>query len=262
MIEETFGKLVFSANDAWMHLIEDVYRNGQYAHSRGRETMELLGRSVVVDMAKPIVSNKARRIGYNFMLAEAAWIILGKNDVKSIAPFSAKISYFSDDGIYFQGAYGPQIVQQLPYIISCFKKDLFTRQAVISIWKPSPPDSKDIPCTITCQFMVRANLLHAFVNMRSSDCWLGVPYDWFNFSMLAKYVTLILNETIGSTVDLGFLHFNAASQHIYTSDFPGIVECISHTDVEESPIEYITEISNAPDFILNLRQALLNGPSK
>jgi thymidylate synthase len=62
------------------------------------------------------------------------------------------------------------------------------------------------------------------MNMRSSDAWLGVPYDWFNFSMLSAGVALLLREK-GVNVNLGSLHFYAASQHLYESNWAGAEEC-------------------------------------
>jgi thymidylate synthase len=216
-VAETFGKYIPTATVAWRQLLSDLCREGNRVTVRGLNIVETMHRSCVIDMKSPIVNVADRKLGSAFLFAEAAWILGGHNDVASIAPFAKRISEFSDDGIFFRGAYGPQIVQQMPYIIESIKNDLFTRQAVISIWKPSPMPSKDIPCTVTCQFMVRGGLLHTFVDMRSSDAWLGVPYDWFNFSMLSAWLMLILRDA-GIDVELGFLHFKANSQHFYESD--------------------------------------------
>lgn len=223
---------VKNATENWLELLADIMQAGSHVTVRGRNITELLNRKATIDMQQPIVNVKERKLGLGFLYAEAAWILSGRNDVASIAPFAKNISNFSDDGTFFQGAYGPQIIQQLPYIIQCFTKDLYTRQAVINIWKSSPRDSKDIPCTLTAQFMVRGTLLHCFVNMRSSDAWLGVPYDWFNFSMLSGYILELL-KAVNPTLELGFLHFNAASQHIYEDDIPKVIECLTHTTVDE-----------------------------
>ena len=64
-------------------------------------------------MNYPIVLSKARSLGYKFMVAEAFWILSGRNDVEFMDKFSNKIKDFSDDGIFFNGAYGPKIIDQL-----------------------------------------------------------------------------------------------------------------------------------------------------
>jgi len=253
---QTFGPLVYGATKNWYDLLLDLTKSGQFVTVRGRNIKEILFRKAVIDMNEPVVMSKERKLGLGFMFAEAAWILSGRNDVRSIAPFAKKIREFSDDGYFFQGAYGPQIIQQLPYILECFKKDLYTRQAVISIWKPSPPNSKDIPCTITVQFMVRANCLHTFVSMRSSDAWLGIPYDWFNFSMLSYYVMALIGN---HSLLPGFLHFVAASQHCYEDDASKVVDVLQNMN----PIDdaegfsnmiktHLIEVGNPQQIINNL----------
>jgi thymidylate synthase len=182
-------------------------------------TLELLGFKSEVDMHWPIVTLAKRKLGYKFMCAEAWWILSGQNRVAEIARFSKEIANFSDDGLFFFGAYGPRIVDQLPHVIRCLSTDNSSRQAVINIWRESPPISKDIPCTLSVQFIIRDGQLDCFVNMRSSDAWLGVPYDWFNFSMLSGAVCLLLKSVMSYNLRLGTLHFYAASQHLYEKNF-------------------------------------------
>ena len=163
-------KSVFCATDAWMILLRDVYLNGAEARPRGLLTKEIVGNtSPRVDMTTPVVTSPVRRLGYRFMAAEAAWILGGKNDVASISPYSRHIASFSDDGITFAGAYGPKIVEQLDYVAESLLNDIDTRQAVLDIWRPNPKKSKDIPCTLTVQWLVRNRHLHCLDSMRSSD---------------------------------------------------------------------------------------------
>lgn len=221
--------IVCGATLEWIYTLEKLVKCGQRVNVRGREIVEVLSNRVVIDMQRPIVSVAKRKLGLGFLFAEAGWILGGKNDVQSIAPFSKQISNFSDDGLFFKGAYGPQVVQQLPYILETLTKDLYSRQAVTSIWKPSPGPSKDIPCTLTYQIMVRGNLVHMFLNMRSSDVWLGVPYDWFNFTMIAHYVLKYLRKVYPANgLEIGYLYFNAASQHYYVDDEAKILDILAN----------------------------------
>jgi thymidylate synthase len=215
-----------TTNMQWQRLVHDVMSYGHESSPRGRKTKELLGYKSMIDMTRPVVTIKERQLGYKFMAAEAAWIMSGDNRVSTIAPFSKAISNFSDDGIFFFGAYGPRIKDQLGHVIAALSSDQDSRQALITIWRPNPRPSKDIPCTISCQFMIRGDKLHCFMNMRSSDVWLGVPYDWFNFSMLSLGVCLLLREK-GIHVTPGTLHFYTASQHLYEDNWYKVDACLS-----------------------------------
>ena len=134
------------ANSAWLKLLLGIVDEGRESAPRGLRIKEKLCNTVVVDMTQPIVTVKARKMGYCFMAAEAWCIITGRNDVSSIKPYSPHIASFSNDGYRFDGAYGPRVVDQLRYIIDSLSRDPDSRQAVIEIWRPNPRDSKDIPC--------------------------------------------------------------------------------------------------------------------
>ena len=156
---------------------------------------------------------------------------------------------FSDDGHILAGAYGPRISRQIPYIVNTLLDDHESRQAVLTIWTERPTPSKDIPCTISMQFLVRKQSLHLIVNMRSNDLWLGMPYDMFSFSMVGIYVALKLKPYL-QTVP-GLLHVNVGSMHLYEKDKPGVEKILAseeHGDIKG--IQYTS--LNDPDHLLNL----------
>jgi thymidylate synthase len=207
-----------NANVAWLKLVNTLLKEGTVQSPRGRETLEILGHQTVVDMKYPLLSIYDRNLGYKFLCAEAHWILTGDNRVKTIEPYSKAIKFFSDDGEIFFGAYGPSIIEQFSHCRAALLKDRHTRQAVLTTWKRNPPESKDIPCTLTTQFIIRSNWLHVVHTMRSSDVWLGWPYDIFNFTMLAACMLLDLKNTKPEefgTLALGNLFFTAGSQHLY-----------------------------------------------
>lgn len=203
------------AEIAWKRLVHKIITHGTQSSPRGLMTYELLGEKTEVDMKYPVVINPTRKLGYRFMAAEAAWILSGDNRVATIQPYSKEIENFSDDGLFFFGAYGVQFREQLRHVLRALEIDQDSRQAVITLWRPNPPTTKDVPCTISLHWMIRGGELHCFADMRSSDVWLGVPYDWFNFTMMTAYVLLLYRERTGNSLDLGTLHFYAHSQHLY-----------------------------------------------
>lgn len=265
------------ANAAWLRLCREIMKYGWPSKPRGQETRELLGVQSTIDMRFPVITIANRVEGvrfYDFMFGEAAWILNGDNRVSSIKPFSKAIAKFSDDGRYFAGAYGPKIIDQLTYVVDCLLTDGDTRQAIIDIWRPNPRPSKDIPCTLSVQFFIREGKLHVMNTMRSSDVWLGVVYDWFNFSMLAHYVILLLRERGGPRLAPGELRLTAGSQHVYARNFDQISRCFANGKpaFDYAPLDP-HEFDSPEDFISFLwsmgrltKEAFVNGqvagPSK
>lgn len=173
------------------------------------------------DMRFPLVTRPTRNLGYRFAPAEAAWILSGDNRLETIRRYSKFIWEFSDDGIFYSGAYGPKIVDQLTYVCDMLADDPDTRQAVIDVWRPNPRPGRDLPCTLSFQFLIRSNKLCVVQDMRSSDAWLGYPYDVFNASMLAGYVMLLLRhrkERRRDNLEVGTHTMMIGSSHLYEKD--------------------------------------------
>ena len=210
-----------TANNTYVGLLKTILNEGQPTSPRGQRTLELVGMRSMFDTNHPVVTNRARKLSYTFMFAEALWILSGSDKVSDIAPYNKNISQFSDDGKVFYGAYGPRVVGQLMYVASKLIQDPDTRQAVMTIWRQNPLPSKDIPCTISTQFIIRHNRLHTIHSMRSSDAWLGYPYDIFNFSMISAWLCIWLRQQGMKELQLGSFVLTAGSQHIYERNFQG-----------------------------------------
>lgn len=208
-------------NSQYLQHLVDILETGLATYSRGMSTLELLNKQLRVNMANCVLTLAQRKLSYKFMLEEAMWILRGQNHV-----FSPKLDRFSDDQVFMYGAYGPRFVAQLPYVTKELKHDAGTRRAVLTLWRESPdPSSKDLPCTLTMQFLVRDGGFHTTVNMRSSDAWTGIPYDVFSFSMMSEYVRRLTYPQL----PLGVLCINAGSAHIYQKDFAAVRELLNNS---------------------------------
>lgn len=195
--------------EAWIRLLGSLLYKGSESNPRGMKTMEILNVTLEVkNTLDNIFVSSTRDLNFRFMIGEWLWIQAGLNDVNILAQYNSVMRKFSDDGEILSGAYGPRLMPQIPYIIEALGKE-DSRQAVATIWTPSPGQSKDVPCTISLQWLLRKNRLHCTVNMRSSDVWLGLPYDYFTFSQLTNYIGMRIGKPVAS------LTMNLASSHIY-----------------------------------------------
>lgn len=218
-----------NVNDAMTHALDRVMTHGDESMPRGKPVRELLGQSITFDMRYPLVTRPSRKLGYRFAPAEAAWILSGDNRLESIKRYSKFVWEFSDDGFFYSGAYGPRVVDQLTYVCDVLADDHDTRQAVIEVWRPNPRPGRDIPCTLSYQFIARGGALNVVQCMRSSDVWLGYPYDAFNAAMLAGYVILLLRdraEKRRAPLCLGHHTMMIGSQHIYETNWARALEFV------------------------------------
>lgn len=213
-----------SLPQAYHHLLRQVMSLGKEISPRGQLTRELLGYSFTLRHPwENVVTQKTRKVNISFMAAEFLWMITGSNDARIIGAFNSKILPYSDDGVVFKGAYGPKLIDQLPYIVQTLKDDPDSRQALLTLWRERPGPSKDIPCTIAMQFFIRNDLLEMLVYMRSNDLWLGLPYDVFNFTMIQGYVASALG------LGRGPYHHTVGSLHLYERNFTQVKACLAES---------------------------------
>ena len=247
----------------WLDALNDILSNGDLVSPRGKRTKEIPQRTIVVDMRRPVLRVQDRSLSYRFMAAEAFWILSGDDRVETIAPYNSRISEFSDDGERFFGAYGPKIQAQLPYIVEKLLTDEDSRQAGLTIWRECPPQTKDVPCTVAIFFAIRGGKLNVHVFMRSSDVWLGVPYDVFNFSMLGHLVCGLINGCRSADTDPhlrpglrpGSLFLTAASSHLYETNWDDAKLCLSAEPLaqHDTPVLLWTDASYLMETLKALR---------
>lgn len=240
----------------WLKALSDILTSGDLVSPRGKQTKEIPQRTIEVDMRKPVLRVTDRSLSYRFMAAEAFWILSGDDRVETIAPYNSRISEFSDDGERFFGAYGPKIQAQLPYVVEKLLADVDSRQAGLTIWRECPPQTKDVPCTVAIFFAIRGGKLNVHVFMRSSDVWLGVPYDVFNFSMLGHLVCGLLNEhrLTDNLLSPGTLFLTAASSHLYESNWDDAKKCLAAEPLDQPETPKL--LWNDPHFLLAELKAL------
>ncbi|MDO9031993.1 MAG: thymidylate synthase [Hydrogenophaga sp.] len=135
--------------------------------------------------------------GWNpaFALVEAAWVITGRNDVKTLAEFIGNFGRYSDDGHTLQGAYGHRLRHffgrdQIEAAIGELITHPSSRRVVLTLYAPSDLglDSKDIPCNTQVTLRRVEGRLEMSIFNRSNDLWLGVPYNWFVFHVLQHMI--------------------------------------------------------------------------
>lgn len=208
-----------NVSEAWEHWygeLEEMGSGGFLDPSRDGDVVgELLNTvTIISDPRNNIVKSELRGLNLRYMIGELLWYNSANNSLKGIQNYTSAWDRMSDDGEIVNSNYGHKIhkfygFDQWDYIREMLKNNPESRQAVIHIKNPSAAKSKDVPCTISLQFLIRNGLLHMTVYMRSNDIWMGFPYDVFNFTCMQIQMAMELEVGIGS-----YTHI-AGSMHLY-----------------------------------------------
>lgn len=166
-----------------------------------------------------------------YLYGELLWYIIGENHIEFINKYSSFWKKIATNN-KVNSNYGYNITKalgfdQMKYILEILKEDKLSRRAIIHLQPQKQYDllEKDIPCTLTLQFLLRQDKhfntdfeLQCISTMRSNDAFYGFSYDIPYFRFLQGYVQNKLKHEI-QNLRMGSLYHNVGSFHIYKKDF-------------------------------------------
>lgn len=209
-------KKYFKAKDVdtlYTQLIEAISTEPEYTASpRGMSIKESTGVvAVLEDPRQSVVKLVDRKLNYAFGVIEKLEYLSGQTDPDRLVFYNSNFeNYRSEYGI-FDGAYPERLGYWYRHIYNLLKADPDTRQAVMTIYGVQDRHkSKDIPCTLSFQFIIREGKLKMIAHMRSNDLLWGFPYDTAGFCFIQEALAACLG------VELGTYELHAGSLHIYT----------------------------------------------
>lgn len=189
-------------------------------------TIEILGASLILSDPIKRISRTESRSKIISCLGEFLWYLTGDNKLDFIEHYIPLYKKFAEEDGRIHGGYGSRLFSmhnihnQLENIISQLSHKKTSRRALIQLFDASDlvlkdgmiKEYKDIPCTISLQFLIRNDELNLFVNMRSNDAFKGLTHDIFAFTMIQEFMSKILKCRLGK-----YYHY-VSSMHLYECD--------------------------------------------
>lgn len=197
-------------------LIQCIY-NGELTSNRTNvKTLKLFNQVLNIDLMQgfPVITSK--KIFFKKALAEFRWMFEGRTDLEYLK--KNNVNWWNDFAVNnsLGKVYGHQIknynehFNQINYVIKEIKEN--TRRAVITLWNPSDLKEQALPCCFTQFNFVRiGDKLNMSMSFRSSDLFLGLPYDIIVGTL---FLITIANEC---NLKPNILGLNLADAHIYES---------------------------------------------
>jgi len=262
-----------SVNEAFIEVLKSLYYKPDYISApRGLETREITG--LLIQINNPhdrLVKNIYRNTSLEYLIGEWLWYERGSNSLKEISYYSKFWDKISDNGKTANSAYGYRIlgfiksvnINQWEYAKNELIKDRDSRRAIINIYLPNDAkkNTKDLPCTIFLQFMIRKNKLHLVANMRSNDIILGFTYDAACFTMFQEKMLIELNKKYPSLKIGSYLHFTS-SMHIYERHYSMMKKIIKETknnlSINMPKMDNLDEIKNLQYNEKEIREGRIN----
>lgn len=247
-------------------LISCVHGGTQEINSRTGVLIRMVegGYSFKLDLSDgklPVAGN--RRYWPHLAAAETAWQFMGTQDPTWILSQAPKIwQDFVEEG-KLKTAYGYRWREhfgrdQLELAMEELQNNPTNRQLFISAWDPAAdglggPQPKNIPCPLGFSLTRTGDKVHCSVFIRSSDIFVGLPYDVMGYSLTLAAIA----KSVGCVP--GTLHVTLAHPHVYEPHFEAIYTCIGRlhhweTEEPELPLWSVEQIAAHPDtYVENVR---------
>lgn len=138
--------------------------------------------------------------------------------------------------------------KRLDYVINALINNPHDRRMVISLWQDTDLRTAVLPsCVWSNEYKVYKGTLNCFVDQRSADVPLGLPFN------ISQYAILMLLLAKVSGLQPGKLYYNIADAHIYVNQIDGIKKQLANYEkmlkfekiINENSDIYLEEFYNA-----------------
>lgn len=222
-----------TADDVWQQ-ISRSFKKGNGVNAQGSKsgaTQEILHATISIsDPRQRWVVSRNPPLNVAFAIADLVWIMAGRNDLSFLAFWNSRLQEFVGPGPKLHGAYGYRLrrhfgLDQLERAYSGLNLNPDSRQIALQIWDSSidlpietgEPADPDIPCNMLSLLKIRDGKLEWLQIIRSNDLFLGVPYNFVQFTCLQE----IMAGWLG--IDCGSYHQISDSLHMYDRDETNIL---------------------------------------
>lgn len=175
----------------------------------------------------PVPGN--RRYRPHVAAAETAWQFMGTKSPAFIMDKAPKLwaKFVEDDEI--KAAYGYRWRRhfgrdQVAMAVEALRKDSTNRQVYVSAWDPAtdglgvPGQPKNLPCPVGFHLYALDGQLHMTVLLRSSDVFVGLPYDIMSYALTLDALAVSTNMAPGT------LQMTLAHAHLYETHWEAVQE--------------------------------------
>ncbi|OXM16426.1 thymidylate synthase [Paenibacillus herberti] len=208
----------------YLELLQDILDNGTERSDRtGTGTISVFGRQLRFDLAKgfPLVTTK--RVHVKSIIHELLWFLSGDTNIKYLQENGVRIwNEWADENGDLGPVYGSQwrawedkngsTHDQIAAVIDSIRNNPDSRRHMVSAWNVGEIGGMKLPpCHFVFQFQVSGGRLNCMFTMRSSDTFLGLPFNVAQYAMLT--------HMIAQQCDLepGELIYSGGDVHIYTN---------------------------------------------
>ncbi len=223
----------------YLDLLQDVLDNGTQKQDRtGIGTLSVFGRQMRFDLAEGLPLVTTKKLHLSSIIHELLWFVSGETNIGYLRENGVSIwDEWADEQGELGDVYGKQwrswpapdgrSIDQLQNLVEQLKDNPDSRRHIVSAWNVAAIESMALPpCHYVYQFYVADGRLSCMFNMRSVDCFLGLPFNLSSYALLtcmvAQQCDLAPGELVwtGGDVHLYLNHLQQTKLQLTRKPYP------------------------------------------
>jgi thymidylate synthase len=249
-----------AADETYAALLRHIVAQGDRREDRtGTGTIGVFGSHMRFDLAKEFPLLTTKRIHWKSVVEELLWFISGSTSVK---PLQEKGVTIWDEWAREDGDLGPvygkqwrdwrgvasnglsRRVDQLTEVVAGLINNPFSRRHIVSAWNPLDlPDMALPPCHCLFQFHVSSDYrLSCQLYQRSSDVFLGVPFNIASYALLTHMIAHVAGLRLGEFV------WSSGDTHLYLNHLDQVEEQLSREGRPAPAVKLSPDVRNITEF--------------
>ena len=250
----------------YLQLMTDILKEGRSKPSRGIWPLKsIFGAQIRLDMRQGFPLLTTKKMPFKILMHELLWFVSGSSDVAYLHEHGIK--YW--DGFLHEGStdlgriYGVQWrhwlrpngteVDQLAWAINEIKTNPHSKGIIVSAWNAgelgdkrwNPDDFGDMrlpPCHTLFQFDVTGDKLRLQLYQRSSDVFLGLPFNIAQYALLLEMVAHLTG------LEARELIISIGSAHLYRNQIEPAKEQLVRKPKTLPKLKIVGNVKTIDDF--------------
>jgi thymidylate synthase len=233
----------FEAEKTYRRYLKTTLAEGVHISSRNGETLSINNTTIRADCRSgvlPLLLGKT--VAWKTAIHELIWMLKGETSVEYLHENNVHIwDLWAKEG-ELGPIYGAQWARQLSGILYQSRNDPFSRRLLVNSWQLDDLDEMNlVPCHYAFQILnypvselktqsgkvvdlATSEVLQTdiVVTMRSSDAFLGMPFNLIGYSVLLNIISSITNTIPG------YVYINSGNFHIYKEHIPAVLKYLKN----------------------------------
>lgn len=239
----------------YLKLMVDILKNGKSKPTRGiHGTKAIFGAQLHFDMRQGFPLLTTKKMPFSLLLHELFWFVSGTSSVDYL--HEHKIRYwdgFLDEKNDLGRVYGVQWrhwrkpdgseQDQLQWAIDEIKNNPNSRAIIVSAWNAGELKEMRLPpCHTMFQFDVTKGKLRLELYQRSSDVFLGLPFN------IAQYAMLLMMVAHLTGLEARELIISIGNAHLYNNHLDQAKEQVQRKPYQFPKLKIVGDVASIDDF--------------